>query len=207
MARQLEAPRDVQRILRILAGDVEHRGLRRLRPGVDEVHDHALVLADYSGVWLDYEVADRRGTPVIAARHPAPIVQALLDDGPLAVRRDYETVEVNLKAVGDRIVVDARCKPACADQRFTVEAAALSDIEQFLRRVARESSAPAADVDAEFIRPRGEAALQSAHDGCGDARRMPVHSHHGAERLEPERVAETREEGRCAVIPNDTFGD
>src|SRR5262245_547675 len=207
MARQAEAPRDLQRILRILAGDVEHRGLRRFRSGVDEVHDHALVLADYSGVWLDYDIADRRGAPVIAARHPAPIVQALLDDGPLAVRRDDETVKVNLKAIGDRVVVDARGEPASAYQSFAVEAATLRDIEQFLRRVAREPSAAAADVDSEFIRPWGEAALQRSHDGCSDARRVPVHSHHGAERLEPERVAETREESRSAVIPNDGFGD
>src|SRR5262245_47055522 len=109
---------------------------------------------------FDYEVADRRGAPVIAARHPVPIVQPLLDDGTLAIRGDDKSVEVNLKAVGDRIVVDARGKPACADQRFAVEAPALRDSEQFLRRVARESSAPATNVDAEFIRPRGEAALQ-----------------------------------------------
>src|SRR5262249_563336 len=148
MVWQAETPRGAYRLLRIFAGDFEQRGLRRLRPVVDQIHDHALILANYSGVRFDDEIADRRRAPVIPARHPAPIVQALLHDGPLAIRRDDKTVQVNLKAVGDRVIVDARGQPAGADQGAAVEAAALRDTEQFLRRVAREPSSAAADVDA-----------------------------------------------------------
>ena len=86
---------------------------------------------------VDDEIADRCGAPVIAARHPAPVVQALLYDGPLAVRGDDEAVEVDLKAVGDRIVVDARREPAGPDQCFAVEAAALREKVRGLEMLTR----------------------------------------------------------------------
>src|SRR5262245_33343117 len=116
-------------------------------------------------------------------------------------------MKIYLKTVGDRIIVDACGQPADADQSFAIEAAALGDRPQFLRRVSRMSSAAAADVYPEFIRTRREAALQSAHDGCCNARRVPVHPHDRTERLEPEGVTETREESRCSVILNNSFGD
>ncbi len=119
----------------------------------------ASCLADYAGVWFGDEVAHRRGVPVVAASHAAPIVQSLLYHGPLAVRCHNKAMEVDLKSVGDRIVVDARGKPAGADQGFAIEAATLGERSQFLRRVARESAASAADVDAELISSRREAAL------------------------------------------------
>ena len=65
--------------------------------------------------------------PMITARHSAPIVQSLLDDGPFARRSYDEIVQVNLETVGDRIVVDARGQSARSDQAFTIEAASARD--------------------------------------------------------------------------------
>jgi hypothetical protein len=76
-----------------------------------------------------------------------------------------------------------------------------------VRRVAREPAATAANIDAEIICARLKAALQGSHNGCCDARRVPVHAHHSAERLKPEGVAQAREEERCAVVLDDGFGD
>src|SRR6266581_608799 len=132
---------------------------------------------------------------MIAASHSAPLVQPLLHDGPLTLRGHDKAVKVNLKTVADCVVVDARRQPAGAHQGFTIKTATLRNRSQFLRGVARKSSAAAADIDAEFPGSWPEPALQGAHNGGGDARRMPVHSHDRAERLEPERIAEARKEG------------
>src|SRR6266545_3060725 len=107
--------------------------------------------------------------PVITPGHSAAIVQALLYDGPLAVRRDDEAVQIDLKAVGDRVVVDARGQPAGADQRFAIKTAPLAYLSQFVWRIAREAAAAAANVDTEFIRARSETALESAHHGGSDS--------------------------------------
>src|SRR3989442_8325579 len=131
--------------------------------------------------------------PMITTRHAAAVIQALLYYGPLAVRRDDEAVQVNLKAVGDRIVVDARGQPAGAYQRFTIKTALRCYLTQFVWRIARKAAAAAADKNAEFVRPRSETALERAHHGSSDSRRMPIHPHHRAERLKPEWIAQARE--------------
>jgi hypothetical protein len=48
-------------------------------------------------------------------------------------------------------------------------------------------AATAAYMDSEFILDWPEAAFQRANTG-DNAGRVPVHPHHGAERLEPERM-------------------
>jgi hypothetical protein len=60
---------------------------------------------------------------VIAASHSTAIVQTLLHNRPFPIRRHHETVQVNLKSVGNRIVVDPRGKSAGTDQGFAIEAA------------------------------------------------------------------------------------
>jgi hypothetical protein len=52
----------------------------------------------------------------------------------------------------------------------------------------------AAHVDAEFVGNRPQPALEGANDAGGDAGRVPVHAHDGAERLEPERMSEPLQE-------------
>src|ERR1700716_654679 len=114
----------------MFASNLEQSGLRTLSMGIHEIHDRALILANYSGVWFGDKVAHRRRMPVIPASHSAPIVQALLHDCPLAIRCHDEIVEVTLKPVSDRIVVDASCESACADQGFPIEAATISNQSQ-----------------------------------------------------------------------------
>src|SRR6266404_3865798 len=100
-------------------------------------------------------------------------------------------MKVNLKSVGDRIVVYPRRKTAGADQVLAIEAATLCDHSQLLRCISREPPAAAADVDAQLVGSRCKAALQSAHHGRCDTRGVPVHSHYRAERLKPERIAKS----------------
>jgi len=119
---------------------------------IDEIHDRALVLTEDCRMWISNEVADRCGVPVISTRQPVLIIQALLDYGPLAFRGDYKTVQVDLKAVSNGVVVDARCEPAGTHQSVTVEAAFVGKCSKLIWRVAREATAAAADVNAELVR-------------------------------------------------------
>src|SRR3984893_9569208 len=61
-------------------------------------------------------------------------------------------------------------------------------------------AAATAHMDAEFVGERSQAALEGADDAGGDAGRMPVHAHHRAERLEPERMGEAPEQLVAAVV-------
>ena len=74
----------------------------------------------------------RRRVPVIAAGQAARLVHALLHDRPLAVGGHHERVQVDLEAVGDGVVVDARGQAAGADQRVAVEAGATGDVAQLV---------------------------------------------------------------------------
>ena len=67
--------------------------------------------------------------------------------------------------------------------------------------------APAADMQAEFARQRRQSALERADHAGGDAGRVPVHPHHGAERLEPERVGEAAQQLVAAVMVDDRLTD
>src|SRR5262245_20548000 len=144
---------------------------------------------------------------MVTARHAASIVQALLDHSPVAIRGEDEAVEIDLKAICDRIVVDARSQPTCAHQSIAVEAATVGDRTEFVRRIARESAAPAANIKTQLFSTRSEAALERAHNGSRDSRGVPIHPHDRAQRLKPKRIAQSREKRRSAVIMNDGFGD
>jgi hypothetical protein len=54
---------------------------------------------------------------------------------------------------------------------------------------------------------RLQAALERADDAGRDARRMPVHSHHGTEELEPKRVRQPPQEFVAAVLMHDGLSD
>ena len=144
---------------------------------------------------------------MIAPRETAGFVHALLDDGPVAVAREDERVQIDLKAVRDCVVVHARGEPAGANQRVAIEVDALGDRPQLAGRVARLLAASTADVDAELVGSRIEASLQRAHDRRGDAGGVPVHAHHRPERLEPERIAQARQQRRPAVMEQHAFRD
>ena len=62
-------------------------------------------------------------------------------------------------------------------------------------------------MNAKLVLQRRQAALQGADDARGDAGRVPVHAHHGAERLEPERMRQPAQEFVAAVVMHDRLAD
>src|SRR5436190_14151105 len=123
MGRHDQPCRLAERSRRILARDSQHRVLRRYCALVDEIADDTLRFADDRRVRLAREVAYGRRMPVVAAGEPRRDVHSLLYDGPLARARHDEAVEINLKAIGDRVVVDARRQPTRLRERLAVDAA------------------------------------------------------------------------------------
>ena len=144
---------------------------------------------------------------MVAARVPAVAVHALLHHDPFAVVGHDEAVQIEIEAVLHRGAVDLGDEPAAPRQRRAVEADALADGDQFLRRLPRMRAAAAADMEAEFARERREAALQRADHAGGDAGGMPVHAHDGAERLEPEGMRQPAQEFVAAIVMDDRLGD
>ena len=69
------------------------------------------------------------------------------------------------------------------------------------------TSAASAEIDAEFVRARIEAALERPENAGGDSGGVPIHSHHAAQRLEPEGVAQAGEQLGRSVMVEDAFGD
>ena len=116
-------------------------------------------------------------------------------------------MQIEVEAVLHRGAVDLGDQPAGPRQRGAVEAHAFADAAEFVRRLPRMPAAAAADMDAEFARERREAALQRADHAGRDAGGMPVHPHHGAERLEPERMRQTAQEFVAAIMMHDRLGD
>src|ERR1043166_927179 len=109
-----------QSLFRGCAGDLQHRMLRGPCVQIDQVHDRALALADDSGVGFLNKVSDGRRVPMISTRHAPAIIQPLLDHGPFAFRSHEKTMEVDLKAIGDRIVVDAGGQTTGSYERFAI---------------------------------------------------------------------------------------
>src|SRR6202035_3784146 len=83
----------------------------------------------------------------------------------------------------------------------------LADGDELLRRLARMRAAPAAHVQPELALERREPALQRADDAGGDAGRVPVHAHHAAERLEPERMRQPPQQLVAPVVMHDRLAD
>ena len=109
------------------------------------------------GVRLVDEALQAFRQPVIAARLPALAVHALLHHHPVAVVGDDEAVQIEVEAVLHRRAVDLGDQPAGLRQRRAVEADALADRDQLLRRLPRMLAAAAADMDAELACERRRA--------------------------------------------------
>jgi hypothetical protein len=62
-------------------------------------------------------------------------------------------------------------------------------------------------VNPELALNRRKAALQSADDAGGNVGGMPVHSHHRAERLKPERMRQPLQEFVAAVVMDDSLAN
>lgn len=88
---------------------IRRRGWQRCGCGrsacIHQVQNCPLMLANNRGTWLARKIADRRGVPMVAARKPRARVHSLPHDGPFAISRDHERVQIQLEAVADRVVV------------------------------------------------------------------------------------------------------
>jgi len=144
---------------------------------------------------------------MIAARRLGYLVHALLDNHPMAVVGHDEAVQIEVKTILKGGAVDLRHQSADVGERRSIESDALTDRDQFDRRLARMLAAAPADMNAEFARHRLEAALQRADHARRDARGMPVHAHHRAERLKPERMSKATQQLVATVVMNDRLAD
>src|SRR3954454_792555 len=84
-----------------------------------------------------------------------------------------------------------------------VEAYPFPNGEELGRGLPRVPSSSTADVNAEFLRQRCQSALQGTNDAGGDARGVPVHAHHGSERLKPEGMGEVPQKLVPAIVMHD----
>jgi hypothetical protein len=144
---------------------------------------------------------------MVPARLLLVAVHALLHDSPLAVVGHEESVEIEIEAVLDSCAVDLRYETAGTCQPGAVETDTFAEKTQFVRSLSGVLTAATADMDAEFVREGPQAALEGADDARGDAGRMPVHAHDGAERLEPERMRQPLQEFVAAVMVDDRLSD
>jgi hypothetical protein len=178
-----------------------------VRAAVGKVDDFALMEAIDCGVRLVDEALQTFGQPMIAASRAARVVHALLDHHPVAVIGDDEAVQIEVKTILDGGAVDLRHQPAHISERRSIDSDPLSDRCEFKRRLSRLFAAAAADMDSEFARQGLKSSLERADHARGDARRVPVHAHDRAERLEPERVSEATQELVAAVMMDNRLGD
>jgi hypothetical protein len=116
-------------------------------------------------------------------------------------------VQIDLEAISDGVIIDAGGEAAGAHQGIAVETGAIGHRAEFVGSAARMPAPPTANIKAQFAGPRIQAAFERSHDRGCDPRGMPVHPHHGAERLKPERVAQPREQFAGSVMIEDAFGD
>src|SRR5450755_2330786 len=97
--------------------------------------------------------------PMVTASESRCAVHSLLDHGPITVRRDNECVQVDLKSVGDAVIVDLCRQAAGAYQLFAIQTLPVGDHPQFVGRLPRLFAPAAAHEQAEFGGTRIQAAL------------------------------------------------
>jgi len=162
-----------------------------LTGAIRKVHDFALIRTVDRTVRLIDEAIHVVGMPMVAARLLLVAVHALLHDSPFAVIGHEESVEVEVESVLHGCAVDLGDQAACTGQAGSVETDAFAKRMQFVRRLPRMLPPATADMHAEFAGERRQPALEGTDDAGRDARRMPIHAHDRAERLEPEGMRET----------------
>ena len=166
---------------------------------VGQVDDIALIEPFDRRMRLLDEARQSLRQPMVAPRLLLIAVHPLLHHDPSPLVGDDEAVQVKIEAILNGGAVDLGDEPARLRQRRAVKPDPVADRDQLVRRPPRMLAAPAADMDSEFAGERREAPFQRAYDARRNARRMPVHAHDGAERLEPERMGEPSQELVAAV--------
>jgi hypothetical protein len=114
-------------------------------------------------------------------------------------------MQVELKSVLHRRTVDLGNQTAGFGERRAIKPYPIPDRDELLWCLPRILPAPPADMDAKLILQRSQSALQCADHTCGDPRRMPIHAHHSAKRLEPERMSQTPQQLVAAIMVDDRF--
>ena len=144
---------------------------------------------------------------MIAPRLFAVAVHALLHHHPASIVSDHKAVQIKFKTVLHRGAVDLRHQPARGRELAAVKADALADGDKFVGRLPRMLAAAAADAQTKFTVERRQPALERTEHTRGDARRVPVHPHYGAERLKPEWMGETAQKFVAAVMVDNGLAD
>ena len=116
-------------------------------------------------------------------------------------------MQINLESVADGVVIDFGGEAAGSDQGSAVEPALVRNREQLGGSFPGLFAAAPAEIYAELAGARIHASLQRSHDRSGHSRRVPVHTHDAAKRLEPERIAQPGEKLASAIVRDDVFGD
>src|SRR6202162_6702829 len=146
----------------------------------------------------------RHATPPLSApRSPrllAPVVYALLHDGPLAVVGNNKAVQVKVEAILHCRAVDLRNQAAFLGKSCSVDADLVTDGNEFLRRSPRMVAASSTDVNAQLLAERRQPSLEGTDNARRDTGGMPVHTHHGAKGLKPERIGQPPQQLVASVV-------
>jgi hypothetical protein len=132
---------------------------------------------------------------------------ALLNNDPTSIVRHDEAVQVKVEAILDGGAVDLGNEAARGGKRRAVEPDAVAYGHELFGCIARVLAATAAHMQAEFMFKRPQSAFQCADYAGGDARGMPIHSHHCAEGLKPEGVRETAQWFVPTIVVHDRLTD
>src|SRR3954452_4553010 len=183
------------------------RAARMLRSAVGQIDDLSLYRAVDRAVRFIDEACKILRMPMVAPGLSLVAVHALLNDRPFAVVGDKEAMKVEIESVLHRGAVDLGHETTRACQFLAVETDALAEQPEFIGCLPGMLPPAATDVNAKFALERSKTALQGADDAGGDAGGMPVHSHHGAERLKPERMRQPLQELVTPVVVDDGLAD
>lgn len=129
----------------------------------------------------------------------AGLIHALLYHGPLAGLVNDKRMQVELKSIGDGVVVYASGEAADAGEGVSVKTGNACEGAEFVGSALRMAAAASADGKAEVGETGIQSVFECSHDRRCYAGRMPVHAHHAAQRLKPKGIAEAGKEFRGAV--------
>ena len=203
------------RIAQMACDPIRAEGLQNIELGlargcgaaIGQVDDLALLGAVYRRMRLFDKALQPFRQPMIAACLPALPVHSLLHHDPVAVIGHDEAVQVQVEPILHRGAIDLGDQPAGSGQSGTVKADPLANCDQLVRGLPGVLAAASANMDPQLVRERGQAALQRADHARRNARRMPIHAHHGTERLEPEGMGEAPQQLVAAIMMDDGLAD
>src|SRR5947209_16221555 len=144
---------------------------------------------------------------MVAARIAITHAHPLLNDRPLAIGADEKTVVVDAKAVLDCGRIDFRRHAAVVGEPSAVHTGARAVLDQLNWSATGSFPFPAGDKDPNFVLSPGEAFLERAANGGGDAAGVPIETQHATKGLEPVRIGKTAQKLSSAVLKYHDFRD